>query len=72
MSRKPILHPVCCSFMQFYASGGFQWLVEGSSRISRSAVSNAISKVISAPVAVSQQFIRFPNAREFTEVKQAF
>jgi hypothetical protein len=58
--------------LQFYASGGFQWLVGGSSRISQSAVSNAISEVTSALVAVSQQFIRFPTAREFTEVKQAF
>jgi hypothetical protein len=58
--------------LQFYALGGFQWLVGGSSRISQSAVSNAISEVTSALVAVSQQFIRFPTAREFTEVKQAF
>ncbi|KAJ3634976.1 hypothetical protein MTP99_007916 [Tenebrio molitor] len=45
--------------LQFYASGGFQWLVGGSSRISQSAVSNAISEVTSALVAVSQQFISF-------------
>jgi hypothetical protein len=58
--------------LEFYASGGFQWLVGGSSRISQSAVSNAISEVTSALVAVSQQFIRFPTAREFTEVNRHF
>ncbi|RZC38950.1 DDE Tnp 4 and/or Plant tran domain containing protein [Asbolus verrucosus] len=58
--------------LQFYATGSYQWLVDNSGRISQSAVSHASTEVTEALVAVSPQFIRFPNARDYSVVKQAF
>lgn len=58
--------------LQFYASGAFQWLVASSGRISQSSVSEAITEVTNALVALAPQFIRFPSNEDYPAVKQAF
>ena len=58
--------------LQFYATGSYQWLVGSSGRMSQSEVCQAIRAVTDAFVAVSPQFIIFPDAEEYPAVKQNF
>lgn len=57
---------------QFFASGGFQWLVGNTVHVSQATASRTIHAVVGALVEIAPQFIRFPEINEYAANKQQF